>query len=1069
MSGTTPGLSKRDRALAELVRVRGWADDAAIEKSVADASRAGGKTDLGSVLVISGLITPDQLQALENAIDGKSSRPRPPTRAPSASSDRTVARSDAVAEPAMPPSGIRKPPDQIGPYRVLRELGRGGMGVVYRALDPELRREVALKVMISGTHANEADVERFRREAAVVAKMGRHPNLIQIHDIGRDGDRLYFTMDFIEGRSAKQRVEEEGAFPPREAARIAAEMAGALAFAHAAGVLHRDVKPHNILLDREGKAFLGDFGLAKDLSANSGLTESGSAFGTPAYMSPEQAAGHASKATPLSDVYSLGATLFEMLTGRPPFVGESGMDIVRQVLDAEPPAPRTLREGIHRDLEIICLKALRKEPLRRYASAGELEADLRRFLNGEPILARPPGGVERVFLKVKRHRAIVTVALAGLVVAGVIGVGATWRIRVRDRQAKESKADLDRREKDATPLLLEGKSLVDRADEAAKSGGWKDRADYARRAVETLEKAKALLPESEPVRFELGRALRRAGREDEALKALEEAVGINAMDPMAWFEHGMICQQRLSRSRGTLLRLALGAVSNEVGFSASGFSGNVITWVGGTGAPVDEARLKETAAIDFRKVVETGAGTFGAAYGQAMLLFYEDKPEQALAKIDESIRINQYFADAWEARAEILETWKKDITAATAERRKLCELQPSNPEFLLEYALTLRATGKQKEGLDLARKAAERVDGNPDLVLRACQVFLQCGDPAAAQKLARQSLAPGVQGVNRGEAARLLVDAILASADPSGAAKAIEEFRAEIDPDWVAAYEGEIRFSSGDVPGALQRLRAVRPGSPARQAVASFALNVEQAAGNLDLAGQLAREAATYGLSRAYRMVEGLFLLERGKLDEALAAFEEVRKAFPKLNANLSNIAAAKFLLGDYAGSLDAMEESVAATPLPKAQRDAARKNFEALRKRLSGVKERKDAAKIVEEIVGFLALATLQAQDKSTQAAIREGMRGLLRVLQQFYSEAAMVPESIRAAESYLAITRTGSMLFRLAAAKAAAGDAAGALAALRDAEAAGFDDGSRVEGEAAFAGMKENAEFVELRKKCR
>jgi hypothetical protein len=239
MADAPRSLSTRDRALAELVRLRGWADEGAIQRAIGEASSSAGARELGAVLVASGVLTADQLLELEAAMDGRPSAPK--GSGSSSANDRTVARSDAGATMAAP-SG-RKVGENVGPYRILRELGRGGMGVVYRALHPELRREVALKVMLAGGDASDGDVERFRREAAVVAKMGRHPSLVQIHDIGRDGERLYFTMDFIEGRSLRQKIAEEGPLPGRDAARIAADLASALAFSHAAGVVHRDVKP----------------------------------------------------------------------------------------------------------------------------------------------------------------------------------------------------------------------------------------------------------------------------------------------------------------------------------------------------------------------------------------------------------------------------------------------------------------------------------------------------------------------------------------------------------------------------------------------------------------------------------------------------------------------------------------------------------------------------------------------------------------------------------------------------------------------------------------------------------
>jgi serine/threonine-protein kinase len=271
----------------------------------------------------------------------------------------------------------------FGDYEIERELARGGMGVVFRARQISLNRPVALKMILAGQLANATDVKRFYTEAEAAANLD-HPGIVPIYEVGQHEGQHYFSMGFVDGQSLSQRL-AGGPLPPREAAALMIQVARAIDYAHHSGVIHRDLKPGNILLDRKGNPRVTDFGLAKRLHSDSGLTGSGQILGTPSYMPPEQAAGHRGGVGPAADVYAIGATLYALATGRPPFQAASVMETIRQVIHDDPVPPRRLNPAVDRDLETICLKAMAKEAARRYASAGDLAADLQRFLRGEPI------------------------------------------------------------------------------------------------------------------------------------------------------------------------------------------------------------------------------------------------------------------------------------------------------------------------------------------------------------------------------------------------------------------------------------------------------------------------------------------------------------------------------------------------------------------------------------------------------------------------------------------------------------------------------------------------------------
>ncbi len=277
-------------------------------------------------------------------------------------------------------------PTIVGDYELIQEIGRGGMGVVFRATQISLNRDVAIKMILRGRLASDADLQRFLAEAAATAKL-EHPNIVPVYDVGDVDGRPFFSMQYVEGMTLADLL-SDGPIQPRQAAEIVAAIARAVEFAHQQGVLHRDLKPSNILIAQDGKPLITDFGLAKQVDTDDGLTRSGMLVGTPSYMSPEQASGRRGLVGPLSDVYSLGCVLYFALTGRPPFVAETSMDLVMLVIEQDPTPPRALRPRLDRDLEMIVIRCLQKPIDLRYDSAAALADDLDAYLADEKVAAR---------------------------------------------------------------------------------------------------------------------------------------------------------------------------------------------------------------------------------------------------------------------------------------------------------------------------------------------------------------------------------------------------------------------------------------------------------------------------------------------------------------------------------------------------------------------------------------------------------------------------------------------------------------------------------------------------------
>jgi WD40 repeat protein len=351
-------------------------------------------------------------------------------------------------------------------YEILGELGRGGMGVVYRARHTALNRPVALKMILAGVHADAEQQRRFRAEAEAVARL-HHPNIVQVYDYGVHDGQPYLVLEYVEGGTLAQKLEGKP-WPPSQAAQLVETLAAAVHYAHGQGLVHRDLKPANILLSfrREPQVTppasaepalagglrlnqsvpkLTDFGLVKRLEDGAVQTASGALMGTPAYMAPEQAAGARGKVGPATDVYALGVILYELLTGRQPFQGHSALEVLWRVQEQQPLPPGRLQVGIPRDLETVCLKCLEKDPARRYGSAAALADDLHRFQAGEPIRARPPGPWERTAKWVRRRPAIAAL-LGVLLLVTAVGIGivvAQWRNLVVARHVAAERADAE--------------------------------------------------------------------------------------------------------------------------------------------------------------------------------------------------------------------------------------------------------------------------------------------------------------------------------------------------------------------------------------------------------------------------------------------------------------------------------------------------------------------------------------------------------------------------------------------------------------------------------------------------
>jgi tetratricopeptide (TPR) repeat protein len=391
-----------------------------------------------------------------------------PSRAPG-----TVVQTAAKAAAAARASALAADHPSIPGYEVLEEVGRGGMGVVYRARQLRLNRTVALKMILAGAQGRSEHLTRFRLETEAVARL-RHPNIVQIYEVGEHQGRPFCCLEFVEGGGLDRHL--GGAPQPvQTAARLLETLARAMHAAHQEGIVHRDLKPANILLTAGGVPKISDFGLAKHLDDDSWKTHSGIIMGTPPYMAPEQAAGHNREVGPLTDVYALGAILYELLTGRPPFRAATMLETIDQVRTQEPVPPRRLQPKVPRDLETICLKCLQKEPHKRYASALDLAEDVERFLKNEPIRGRPVPGWERLLKWVRRRPAAAALIVMSAVALLSAVLGSLAYLGKRARDAEQALAE--------TRLGNDLRQLIHDGETAAQASDWPKARELGERAL----------------------------------------------------------------------------------------------------------------------------------------------------------------------------------------------------------------------------------------------------------------------------------------------------------------------------------------------------------------------------------------------------------------------------------------------------------------------------------------------------------------------------------------------------------------------------------------------------------
>jgi tetratricopeptide (TPR) repeat protein/predicted Ser/Thr protein kinase len=452
------------------------------------------------------------------------------------------AETQALSSSGVMPTPVRPapaPPAQtVAGYEILGVLGRGGMGVVYKARQQGLNRVVALKTLLAGAHGGADELARFRIEAEAVARL-QHPNIVQVYEVSEREGQPYLAMEFVDGGGLDKKLDGTPQ-PPRQAAELMVALARAMHYAHQRGILHRDLKPANVLLTTDGTPKITDFGLAKRLEQDKGQTRTGAIMGTPSYMAPEQAEGKTKHLGPAADVYSLGAVLYDLLTGRPPFRGETVLDTLEQVRTVEPVRPSRLQPRLPPDLETICLRCLAKEPGKRYGSAGELADDLDRYLAGEPIKARPTPAWERAWKWARRRPAAAALAaVSALVVLSLAVGGPLWAEREHQLrgQAEANAAEARRQEgiarnnferaerrfkdaRDAVDLML---SRVGQERLVNEPRMERVRADLLQNALAFYERFVAEKSDDPGVRWETARARQRVGDIQEQLGRLDLA------------------------------------------------------------------------------------------------------------------------------------------------------------------------------------------------------------------------------------------------------------------------------------------------------------------------------------------------------------------------------------------------------------------------------------------------------------------------------------------------------------------------------------------------------------------
>ncbi|MBI3726555.1 protein kinase [bacterium] len=738
---------------------------------------------------------------------------------------------------------------RVGKYVLVSELGRGGMGVVFKAYDTQLKRTVAIKMILDPARAGSEALRRFKVEASAAAKL-RHQAIVAVYEVGEHEGRPFLVLELVEGGSLEQAL-AKSKMPVRKVVEIARDIALALDHAHENGVIHRDVKPENVLLDRKGKPHLMDFGLAREVTGAERMTKTGSLLGTPAYMAPEQASGEARKQGPHSDIYALGGVLYRMLVGRPPFVGDTNMEVMQKVLNEEPEPARSVDPRVPRELDAIALRCLEKKKEDRFETAGEVAEELRRWLEGEKIETASKGGVERATKGLRKNARAIFVGVVILV--GVAG-SVAWALHAAD-QAKDAQAEQERArlEKEREQQEKEKREAEARAKEArpkeiaailerARAGKLEALSDYDE-ALEKLARpgdavaVKLVAKALEDVAARLNEAAREvllAARLPDDEEAREGAQPLEGLDG-ALDRRFAICPDELDPESASLIvqarrRLEARAVRSRPGTEASSWAQVALAQTAKLGPGGLRLEKLSCEALSRMKVSE------GAVAPLAKLLFLEEDDERAFDAAATLLRLGGAQAERsvlqrrkqlgparpfWKKVASLLpkgqgETAEslcesgqakaaaRDHAGAIADFSRALELQPSCAEAFARRAISKHSTGDvggcvadssravelgPELGLAWASRALARIDKE--------QWEAAIKDAAKAIELAPDlSLAWGCRANARRE--RRDADGALADAERA----------LSLDAACAVALEarGTVRFDKGDMDGAIADL-----------------------------------------------------------------------------------------------------------------------------------------------------------------------------------------------------------------------------------------------------------------------
>jgi tetratricopeptide (TPR) repeat protein/tRNA A-37 threonylcarbamoyl transferase component Bud32 len=735
------------------------------------------------------------------------------------SSESAPAQRKTVHGVSPPPNfgGKRGPAD----YEILGELGRGGMGVVYKARDRRLNRLVALKMIRGAAHADDIQVTRFRIEAEAVAAL-KHPNILQIYDIGESEGMPFVALELLEGGSLAEKLHGTP-LPPRKAAEWMVPMALAMDTAHAAGIVHRDLKSVNILFTADGVPKVTDFGLAKRLEVDEGHTHTGQVMGTPSYMAPEQARGDTKMVGPAADIYALGAILYEMLTGRPPFKGVSAMDTVKQVIEVEPVAPSRVQYKVPRDLETICLKCLQKEARKRYPTAKEMADDLNRYLRGEPIRARRTPPVERAAKWVRRHptqSTLMAFATLGILAAATTALWYWNQQRNLERLAVAHEAEV--REATGDDLFraqgLIAKSALDQARDLLVSRKTSLDGENGASLASLRDRTRNMLAEVE--------ASLEAGRAREAAQRAKEVV--------------------LGRYRNFLDH------RKEALFRDTQFTGLMQP------TNVEQtAQATETALGDFGKFAADGGWTLSdlpqalTAEQQAdvkegsyelLLVLAGTKAGQGPEKVDGALKL---LASADQLRPEHSQAYHQRMAACLTIKgdragaaREQAEAERVRPVTAFDFFLTGQHAYKQKQYSEAIRDFEKALRQKPDHFWSKCLQAI-CYIQTSEYKGAKASLNDCIE------------------TDPNFA--------------WLYLLRG---FASGQLAARYQKIVAT---TPARAAEIKKSTDDEFEAADADFQQALTRLASAPDKDLQYILLvnRGLIRFQRDQLKEATADFQE--------------------------------------------------------------------------------------------------------------------------------------------------------------------------------------------------